>query len=388
MSAALATPEELEERLRRAGTGAASAGLDALLITPGPDLRYLLGYDAVPLERLTCLIVPGEGGRGGRDPGRGGRDPQPVLVVPRLEIPAAAASPARALGVEIIGWDETDDAYALVARLVGAARRVGLDDRMWAAKALRLRDAMPGVAQGLAGEVITALRMRKSAAEVAALAGAGAAIDRVHERVPALLRPGRTEREVGQDIAEAILEEGHATVDFVIVASGPHGASPHHEVSDRVLERGDAVVVDIGGTMPDGYCSDETRMYALGDPGAEYLRMYAALQEAQRLAVAAIRPGVTCEAIDAIARQHLVEHGLGDYFIHRTGHGIGLETHEDPYIVAGNTLPLEPGMTFSVEPGYYIDGRFGARIEDIVACGDEGPVLLNDRPRELCIVDA
>jgi Xaa-Pro aminopeptidase len=258
---------------------------------------------------------------------------------------------------------------------------------MWAVKALSFRGAMPGAEQYPAGSVLSQMRMRKSGEEVAALLRAGRAIDEVHAAVPSLLRPGRTEREVGNDIAALILDAGHVTVDFVIVASGPNGASPHHAVSDRVIEVGDPIVVDIGGTMPDGYCSDETRTYAVGDPGDEYLRAYAELQRAQSAACAAVRPGVTCEGVDAVARDHLGSVGLGELFIHRTGHGIGLETHEEPYIVEGNTLPLEEGMTFSVEPGFYDEGRWGARIEDIVACGADGPIMLNNRPRDLVIVD-
>ena len=364
---------EVRERLAQSARWAAEEGWDALLITPGPDLRYLAGYDAVPLERLTCLVVPAAG--------------DPVLVAPLLERPAAAASPVGSAGIEIRTWGETDDPYRLVSDLIPGARNVGVDDHMWAVKALALRSAMPLAEQYAAGRVLSRMRMRKSPDEVAALLRAGRAIDEVHAVVPSLLRVGRSEREVGQDIAALILEAGHVSVDFIIVASGPNGASPHHEVSDRVLVPGDAVVVDIGGTMPDGYCSDETRTYALGDPGEEYLSAYAALEQAQRDACAAVRPGVACESIDAVARDHLVAAGLGELFIHRTGHGIGLETHEEPYIVAGNALPLEEGMTFSVEPGFYAEGRWGARIEDIVACGADGPVMLNNRPRDLVIVD-
>lgn len=364
---------EVRERVARAARLAAETGWDALLITPGPDLRYLVGYDAVPLERLTCLVIPAAG--------------DPILVAPLLERPAAAASPLGRAGIDIRTWGETDDPYRLVAGLVPGAARVGVDDHMWAVKALSLRAAMPDAQQYAAGAVLSRMRMRKSPDEVASLLGAGRAIDEVHAAVPGLLRPGRTEREVGRDIAALILEAGHVTVDFVIVASGPNGASPHHEVSDRVLTPGDPIVVDIGGTMPDGYCSDETRMYSLGDPGEDYLRAYAVLQQAQREACEAVRPGVACESIDAVARDRLESEGLGDLFIHRTGHGIGLETHEDPYIVSGNSLPLEEGMTFSVEPGFYAEGRWGARIEDIVACGADGPVLLNHRPRDLVIVD-
>lgn len=364
---------DLRDRLNRCRDAVAAAGLDALLVSPGPDLRYLTGYEAIPLERLTCLVLPAAG--------------EPRIVVPALEVPAALASPVAGLGLDVVSWTETQDPYALTATLVPDARSVAVDDHMWAAKVLALRDAMPNALQVAAGPVIQELRMRKSQAEIEALLRAGAAIDAVHAQVAGFLRAGRTEREVGADIADAILAAGHATVDFVIVASGPNGASPHHELSDRVLQPADTVVVDIGGTMPDGYCSDSTRMYALGEPAREVRDEYEALKAAQAAAVAAVRPGATCEQIDAAARDHLAAAGLADFFIHRTGHGIGLETHEEPYIIEGNTLPLEPGMAFSVEPGVYRAGSHGARIEDIVICGDEGAILCNKRPHDLVVVD-
>ncbi len=364
---------DIGQRTARAAEGAQAAGLDALLVSPGPDLRYLTGYQAIPLERLTCLVVRAAG--------------DPVLVVPALEEAAALASPVAALGIAVVTWQETEDPYRLVSDLVGAAAHVGVDNHMWAEKVLRLRDALPQTRLGLAGTVLAPMRMRKSDAEVAALRRAGQAIDEVHAAVGQWLRAGRTEAEVGADIADAIRSAGHATVDFVIVGSGPNGASPHHEVSDRVIRPGDPVVVDIGGTMPDGYCSDSTRMYSVGEPPADFLEYYGALQEAQQLATQHVRPGVTCESVDAVARDHLTQAGWGEHFIHRTGHGIGLETHEEPYIVTGNTLPLEPGFAFSIEPGVYLPGRHGARIEDIVVCGDDGPVPLNTRPRSLVVLD-
>ena len=366
--------DEFPERIRRAKAGASEAGVDALLLSPGPDLHYLTGYQALPLERLTCLVLRA--------------DADPVLVVPNLERPAAQASPAGASGLEIVGWDETDDPYQLVAGLVPGAGSVALDNQMWAEKVLRLRDALPGVQQRLAGEVISPLRMRKSPAEIEALRQAGAAIDRVHANVPNWLRAGRTEQEVGADIAEAIRAEGHATVDFVIVGSGPNGASPHHELSDRVIRPGDPVVVDIGGTTPAGYCSDCTRMYVVGEPSADFVASYEVLRHAQAAAVAHVRPGVTCASVDAAARDIIVEGGFGDLFIHRTGHGIGMQTHEDPYIVQGNELQLEPGMAFSIEPGIYLPGRHGARIEDIVVCVADGVKSLNLRDHELVMVPA
>lgn len=365
--------EDLRQRLTAAQQGMQSQGWGALLVTPGPDLRYLTGYDAVPLERLTCLVL------------RDGADP--FLVVPELEIPAAQASPVGALGLDLLPWAETEDPYARAADMMGPITAVAVDDHMWAQKTLGFQAALPSVALHLAGPVLGSLRARKSADEVAALREAGAAIDAVHAQVPEWLRAGRTEREVAADIERAILAAGHVRVDFAIVASGPNGASPHHEVSDRIITAGDPVVVDIGGTMASGYCSDSTRTYCVGEAPAEFLAYYEVLQQAQWAAVQAVRPGVPCEAIDAIARDIITGAGYGDLFVHRTGHGIGLETHEEPYIVAGNATPLDPGFAFSIEPGIYRSGRDGARIEDIVVCGTEGPIVLNDRPRDLQVVE-
>ncbi|HEY1918200.1 MAG TPA: Xaa-Pro peptidase family protein [Streptosporangiaceae bacterium] len=370
------------DRVDRVAAAAQAAGLDALLLTPGPDLRYVTGYEALPLERLTCLVVPATGSR----------LDQPFLVVPRLELAVAKASPAGALDLEFVAWEETDDPYQLIAGRLSAAgilrsvNAVGVSDRMWAMTLLRFRDELPDTEIRLASEALRDIRMRKSAAEVAALGEAGAAIDRVHGQVPGWLRPGRTERQVGADIAEAILAEGHASVDFTIVASGPNAASPHHELSDRVLQSGDVVVVDIGGAMPSGYCSDCTRTYALGPPPAEFAAYYKVLKDAQEAACVTVRPGVAAQDIDAAAREPIAAAGYGKYFFHRTGHGIGLETHEDPYIVTGNTVPLEPGMAFSVEPGIY-PGPHGARIEDIVVCSAGGYERLNNVTRELIVVD-
>jgi Xaa-Pro aminopeptidase len=355
-------------RLTAVATAAAQAGLDALLLTPGPDLRYVVGYDAHQLERLTCLIVPASG--------------DPFLVVPRLELPAAQASPAGRLDLELVPTGETDDPYALVAARLGNPAAVGLADRMWALMTLRFRAALPGARQELASRALSPLRSRKSTAEIAALRDAGQAIDRVHAQVPGWLRPGRTEQQVAGDICAAILAQGHARADFAIVASGPNGASPHHTAADRELRDGDVVVVDIGGTMPTGYCSDCTRTYTIGRPPDDFAAYYQVLKDAQEAACAAVRPGVSAESVDAAAREPITAAGYGEYFVHRTGHGIGLETHEDPYIVTGNTEPLRSGHAFSIEPGIY-PGPHGARIEDIVVCTDTGCERLNNVTREL-----
>ena len=360
-------------RLESAAAAASRSGLDALLLTPGPDLRYLTGYDTHQSERLTCLAVPVAG--------------PAFLVVPRLELASAQASPAAGMNLEFVVWDETDDPYRMVAQRLGGVGTVGLAGQMWAMMVLRFRDAMPGARQALAATALRGLRIRKTPAEIAALAEAGAAIDRVHANVPRWLRAGRTEREAAADIASAIAAEGHARIDFVIVGSGPNAAKPHHEPSDRVMSPGDAVVVDIGGTMPNGYCSDCTRTYVLGAAPPDMAAYYAVLAEAQEAACAAVQPGIPAQAVDAVARDLITKAGYGAYFTHRTGHGIGLETHEDPYIVAGNTEELEPGMAFSVEPGIY-PGPHGARIEDIVVCTADGYRRLNNGSRELIVVDA
>lgn len=365
-----ADPEVYARRLTQAGAGAVAGGLDALIVTPGANLVYLIGYDAVPLERITALVIPGAG--------------EPFLLVPRLERLAALASPAGDLGIPVLTWDEHDDPYRIIADRLGSPTVLGVDNDMNASKVLALRDALPAVRLELAGPVLDIQRQRKDSAEIDALREAAEAIDRVHAAVPGLLRSGRTEAEVGADIAELILAEGHVRVDFIIVASGPNGASPHHAVSDRVIAAGEPIVVDIGGTMPSGYRSDCTRTYCIGTAPAEYLDQYDRLRIAQEEAVAAVRPGVSVGSIDATARDGLGD--LAEHFIHRTGHGIGLLTHEEPYIMAGSELPVEPGMAFSVEPGFYIEGSWGARIEDIVVCTEDGVEPLNRQPHELIVV--
>ncbi|MEV1290865.1 Xaa-Pro peptidase family protein [Pseudonocardia sp. NPDC049635] len=375
MTDAVAT-ELLADRLRRAGEHAAEQGTDVLFLTPGTDLRYLTGFEGSSHERLTCLIVPAAGHRA-----------PPALVVPSLEAPGLAGLPLEALGIDVVTWTDGEDPYLLVSDLAGGPTRVAVDDDMAARHVLGLRNAFPDVPQTLGGSVLRELRMRKDPAEIARLRAAGEAIDRVHARIGEWLKPGRTEAAVAADLAEAIVAEGHTEAAFIIVGSGPNGASPHHDVSDRVIESGDVVVIDIGGPLPDGYNSDCTRTYAVGaDPGAEVRETYAVLQEAQERAVAAVRPGVTAASIDRAAREHIAAAGHGEHFIHRTGHGIGLDVHEEPYIVDGNDLLLEEGMAFSVEPGIYQAGRWGARIEDIVVVTADGAERLNRNSRDLTVL--
>ncbi|HYB40057.1 MAG TPA: Xaa-Pro peptidase family protein [Mycobacterium sp.] len=358
-------------RLAAAAAATADSGLAGLVITPGYDLRYLIGSRAQTFERLTALVLPASG--------------EPTVVVPRLELAALKESAVRELGLPVRDWVDGDDPYRLVSAALGGGP-AAVTDSMPALHLLRLADVL-GAVPVLATSVLRGLRMIKDTAEIDTLRKAGAAIDRVHARVPEFLVPGRTEADVAADIAEAIVAEGHSEVAFVIVGSGPHSADPHHECSDRELRAGDVVVVDIGGTCEPGYHSDSTRTYSIGEPSAEVAQQYSVLQRAQRAAVDAVCPGVTAEQVDAAARDSLAEAGLAEYFVHRTGHGIGLSVHEEPYIVAGNDLPLVAGMAFSVEPGIYFAGRWGARIEDIVIVTDDGAMPVNNRPHELIEVE-
>jgi Xaa-Pro aminopeptidase len=359
-------------RLKAASAAAAEAGLAGLVVTPGHDLRYLVGSRAQTFERLTALVLPADG--------------EPTVVVPRMELASLEDSAVVELGLAVRDWVDGDDPYALVAEVLGGGPvATAVTDAMPALHLLPLAEVF-GAVPVLATSVLRRLRMIKDAAEIDTLRKAGAAIDRVHARVPEFLVPGRTEADVAADIAEAIVAEGHSEVAFIIVGSGPNGADPHHECSDRRLQSGDVVVVDIGGPYEPGYNSDSTRTYSIGQPDDDVARRYSVLQRAQQAAVAAVRPGVTAEQVDAAARDVLAAEGLADAFMHRTGHGIGLSVHEEPYIVAGNDLPLEEGMAFSVEPGIYFPGAWGARIEDIVIVTSDGAVSVNDRPHDLLVV--
>ncbi|HEX9260620.1 MAG TPA: Xaa-Pro peptidase family protein [Acidimicrobiales bacterium] len=362
----------LAARVERARARMGELGIDVLLLSVGADLPYLTGYEAMPLERLTMLVLPREGAA--------------TLVVPRLEAPRVVEHPDV---FAIAPWAETDDPVALVARLAAGCGTAAIGDRTWAQFLVLLLAAMPSTRFRRASEVTGVLRMRKDAAEIAALAAAGAAADRVaaqlHEGEIPLV--GRTEAQVSADISARLVSEGHDRVNFAIVAAGANAASPHHHPGDKVIQRGEIVLCDFGGTMA-GYCSDITRCVSLGEPPAEVADAYAVLREAQQAAVAAAGLGVPCEEVDAVARRRIAAAGWGDNFIHRTGHGIGMEEHEDPYIVQGNALPLQAGHAFSIEPGIYVPGRWGLRLEDIVVATASGPLPLNHARHELVVVDA
>ena len=359
---------EFPARISMAQEAMRKRGIDALCVSVGSDLPYLTGYRAMSLERVTMLVIPAEG--------------RAELVVPGLEAPRVDVHDD---SFDVHGWGESEDPIACIDRLLADMSSVAIGDETWARFLLELQDVTPSRRYVSAGDLMAQLRMRKSAAEIDALRRAARTVDAVVEEMSNVRFSGRTERDVSREVIERTIAGGHDTMDFWIVASGPHGASPHHEPGDRVMQRGDAVVVDFGGYQ-DGYCSDTTRTFVIGEAPYGFDAAYGVLQTAQAAAVDAVQPGVAAESVDAVARDIIDEAGYGDLFIHRLGHGIGMDTHEHPYIIEGNEMVLEPGMAFSIEPGIYTPGEWGMRIEDIVVVTDDGVERLNRTDRSYRVV--
>jgi len=359
------------ERMSRAAAGAAAEGLGAIVVGPSPDLAYLTGYDPPPFERPTVLVL------------RPDRDP--TLVVPQLERALAAVSGAGDLA-ELATWRDGSNPYEVIAGVLPKDGRIGISDRAWAVHVLGVQAAAPALSWTSASPVLAPLRARKDPDELDALRRAAAAADATFDAICRMGLAGRTERDVAEDLARLLVEHGHDSVDFTIVASGPNGASPHHEPGSRRIAPGDPVVLDFGGSV-DEYFSDTTRTVVVGDAPDGLEDVFALVHEAQGAGVETVRPGVPIQDVDRAARAVIAAGGFGDRFIHRTGHGIGREVHEPPYAVEGDQTVLEPGMTFSVEPGIYLEGRFGVRIEDIVAVTDDGVERLNRSSRDLRVVE-
>jgi D-alanyl-D-alanine dipeptidase len=355
------------ERLGQAADLVDREGFAAAIIGPSPDLTYLIGYDAPPYERLNVLVI------------RPGSDP--VLIVPELEVALARGCPVGD-SIEVRGWQDGEDPYVATASLLPGDGRIAVGDRMWASHLLGLQWQRPRTGFLPASSVLWRLRAVKDQDELAVLARAGRAADETFRQVCGMRFEGRQEEQVAADLRRLLVENGHASADFWIVASGPNGASPHHEPSGRTIRTRDAVVLDFGGEIG-GYYSDTSRTVVVGEPPEGFLEVYEVVRRAQDAGFEAVRPGVAAQDIDRAARAVIEGAGFGERFVHRTGHGIGLEVHEPPYLVEGNADALERGMTFSIEPGIYLEGRFGVRIEDIVAVTEDGAERLNRSTRDL-----
>ncbi|MSZ16214.1 MAG: M24 family metallopeptidase [Actinobacteria bacterium] len=359
------------ERLGRARAEMKRSGVDAMILSLGHDMPYLMGYLAMPLERLTMLVIPQEG--------------ETSLIIPRLEGPRVHQMNDV---FTMVPWNETEDPVAIAHALLGSAQTIAVGDQMWSRFLVDLLVHRPNAKYVRSVTVMEALRSRKDAAEVAALVAAGAAADRVAAQLHAGEIPmvGRTEAEVSADISARLIAEGHQKVNFAIVAAGENAASPHHHAGDRVIQYGEIVLCDFGGTM-NGYCSDITRCVHIGEVPQDIADAYAVLLRAQAAGVNAGVVGSSCENVDAVTRAIIDDAGYGEYFVHRTGHGIGMEEHEDPYMVSGNATPIAAGHAYSVEPGIYVPGKWGMRLEDIVVATDNGPMAVNHANHHLVVLD-
>jgi Xaa-Pro aminopeptidase len=366
------TTDDYAARMERVVAAGRSAGLDGVLVTPGPDLVWLTGYQPTAItERLTMLFLRS--------------DAPATLLVPTLERPDAEAAEG-APATELVDWQDGQDPYAAASTLLRPDGRYGVSDNAWAMHLLGLQTALPGSSYHSLTHRLPMLRAVKDSNELARLEAAGAAADATYEEILGVQFSGRRETDVAGDLADLLRSHGHEQVDFTVVGSGPNGANPHHEAGDRVIEVGDCVVLDFGGLMF-GYGSDTSRTVCVGEPTSEIREVHEIVRSAQQAGVDAVRPGVACEEVDRAARAVITDAGYGEHFIHRTGHGIGVTTHEPPYLIEGEEQPLVPGMCFSVEPGIYLSGRFGVRIEDIVTVTDDGSRRLNTTDRHLQLVD-
>jgi Xaa-Pro aminopeptidase len=366
------TAEDYAARMARALASAADEGLDGVLVTPGPDLVWLTGYRPTAItERLTALVlVP---------------DRPPTMVVPALERPDAEAAPAGA-SLTMVEWTDGTDPYTVAGRLLATGGRYGVSDSTWAMHLLGLQRTVPRSTYQALTACLPMLRAVKDSAELARLAAAGAAADAAYRGILSVRFAGRREVDVAADLTALLRRFGHEQVDFTVVGSGPNGADPHHEAGARTIRTGDAVVLDFGG-LKHGYGSDTTRTVCVGEPAPLVRQVHEIVRRAQQAAFEAVRPGVACEEIDRVARAVITDAGYGEQFLHRTGHGIGVTTHEPPYLVAGERQPLVPGMCFSIEPGIYLARRFGVRIEDIVTVTPGGGRRLNATSRSLALVE-
>ncbi|MGW2091985.1 aminopeptidase P family protein [Promicromonospora sukumoe] len=366
------TTRDYAARMARVVDDGRAAGLDGVLVAPGPDLVWLTGYQPTAItERLTVLLLT--------------TDREPTLLVPTLERPDAERAEG-APATTITGWTDGVDPYDVVRGLLRPDGTYGVSDNTWAMHLLGLQSVLPGSRYESLTRRLPMLRAVKDANELARLAAAGAAADATYEEILRVRFAGRRETDVAADLADLLRAHGHEQVDFTVVGSGPNGANPHHEAGVRKIQEGDCVVLDFGGLMF-GYGSDTSRTVCVGEPTAQIREVHEVVRLAQQAGVEAVRPGVACQEVDRAARRLITEAGYGEQFIHRTGHGIGVTTHEPPYMIEGEELPMVPGMCFSVEPGVYLPGNFGVRIEDIVTVTADGARRLNTSDHGLRIVE-
>jgi len=361
--------ETFLQRQRRTQADMKSSGFDLAIITPGPNLRYLTNFKANALERITALVLSHN---------------EAWMIVPELEFHAATEFFKE---LQVIPWGELDDPYQLIFDRSPKSKNILLDQNMKYLHVEKFQSVFKDVSYYNLANVLLSQRAVKSTFELDELSKVSESINKVHKHIMSLRFNQKTEIQLAREIHDLILQE-HESVDFVIVASGTNSANPHHVPNDRVIALGDPVIIDIGGTSASGYCSDCTRTYHVGeDIDADFYESYEFLKSAQNLGVTSVAVGIEAQELDALVRNKLAEAQLDQWFIHRLGHGIGMETHEDPYLVNSNEYLLQKGNAFSIEPGFYIPNKWGARIEDIVIIDDSGVKNLNDFDHDLRIVN-
>jgi len=353
--------KKIQELMREQST-------DYLVLAPSSNLFYLTGLKTTADERLQAFLVPAEG--------------KPVMILP--EMYREVAENLGKNSFELLTWADGTDPVDLLLPLVNKHSAIAaIDEKMWAGHFLSVRKAFPGYEFIGASALIRQVRMIKDQNEMSLLEKAGRLTDKVMGEVLMVIQPGISEKELAFFVESKLKEYGADELSFKpIIASGPNTSSPHHNTSERKLMLGDLVVLDFGGLFQ-GYCSDMTRTFSLGKASEDVKKIYNAVREANEAGFHAVQDGVSCEKVDEAARNVISRAGYAEYFVHRTGHGIGLDIHEDPFIVFGNQETLKTGMTFSIEPGIYLPGQYGVRIEDIVGLTEKGPVRFNNFSREL-----
>jgi Xaa-Pro aminopeptidase len=357
------------ERMARLRATMKETGTGLVAVGPGSHMQWLVGFYPHPDERPCLLLVGPE---------------KAAFLMPALNAEAAKQSSS----LPMFEWADADGPDAALARALdeafpGRAGRVVLDETMRADFAFLLADALPGNARAFTGDTLGLLRSIKDEDEYRRLKTSSRLNDAAMQAAWAAIRPGMTENQLADVVRDHFSSNGARPL-FWIVGANENGAHPHHSTSDRVLKTGDAVVIDIGGRL-DGYPSDMTRMAIIGEAPEGYAEVHGVVEKAVQAALAAAKPGVKAKEVDKAARDVIAAAGYGEYFVHRTGHGLGIDGHEPPYITATSDVVLEEGMVFSIEPGIYLPGRFGIRLEEIVILRADGPEIFSELPRDAFI---
>jgi Xaa-Pro aminopeptidase len=358
----------MQNRLQTLQHRLGQEGIDCAIFGPTNSMLYLLGGIPHPDERPCLLMVT----------------PDAVqMLAPKLNADIIASF----TDVPMLTWEDSSGPDSALSRSIlgkKSIRTLATDGSMRADFLLAALGHCSPQSTTLADPIIAGLRIVKSLREIEALAEAAAQADRAMQAAFDACTPGATEAEVGWAAEEAFRRDGADRVEFTLIAAGANAAFPHHHSGDKKLQRGEGIIIDIGASLK-GYKSDITRTVFLGDPDSEFLDAYDLVRSANTRGRGSVRPGATAEEIDRATRSVIEERVMGDFFIHRTGHGLGLDIHEEPWIQAGNNTSIKEGMVFSVEPGVYVPGRFGIRIEDIVVATQEGCMTLTGFDHALVI---